>query len=255
MPKKIIIYIIFTLFFSFIKETKGIAFSPQDNYLWIEYAESIREKDGSVTLPLLINYGRFPGKKGESGELDSVRAFYSLPEKDDEAEPVFYEARIEQSSGRRLVKIKAVQTTRFIVFAQAKKIEGKITHWYLAKTAGTLFGHSSSKQIKPVAAAEINRQGEIFISPQFDYWPQTGNPVRITPVFNDKSMPGKALCLFDENEPALKQNGSGQAREITTDAAGDYDYVPPNDQKLNWQGEQAFKQTIILAEEREGNTK
>ncbi|MFH1245811.1 MAG: hypothetical protein V1662_04925, partial [Candidatus Omnitrophota bacterium] len=46
-----------------------------------------------------------------------------------------------------------------------------------------------------------------------------------------------------------------QAREITTDAAGDYDYVPPNDQKLNWQGEQAFKQTIILAEEREGNTK
>lgn len=243
MSRKLLICIIFTLSFPFISD----AFSPQDKYLWIEFQECVKEKDGSVTLPLQINYGSFPAEKEESAELDDLRAFYSLPEGAEEGMPVFYAARIEKSSGRRLVKIKAVQATRFIVFVQAKKIDGDQTHWYFAKTAGMFFGHSAGRdEIRPIAAPEINRQWEIRVSPQFDYWPQTGSPIKITPVFNNSLLPGRVIGLFDENGPA---------QEITTGAAGSFTYLPPEDKQLNRQGEQAFKQTIIAGEENKGNTK
>ena len=133
-------------------------------------------------------------------------------------------------------------------FIEARKSLGESVHWYLAKTSFTLFGHSSSKRkyVKPILSNEINRPLEIYISPRFHYWPQTGNPVKITPLFNKDYLARKVVCLFDENMPSM---------DIMTDEKGNYTYVPPEDKKLNWKGETAFKQAVIVAEETKGDIK
>lgn len=244
MKIKLILIIILILFLT--KFVNLYAFSPKDDYLWIEFAECIKEKDGSLTLPLKINYGSFPYKKKEVLEFDSLRAFYTLAKEDDEGSWLFYETEIERGKGKNIVKIKSFTADRFIVFVEAKKTWGEATHCYFAKTSFTLFGHSSSKrkQIKPIALTEINRQLEIFTTPQFHYWPQTGNPIKIIPLFNKDYLPLKVMYLFDENMPSI---------DIMTDEKGSYTYVPPEDKKLNWKGETAFKQAVIVTEETKGD--
>lgn len=234
--------IIFNLFFSFIGVREIYAFSPKNNHLWIEFQECIKEKDGALTLPLQINYGRFPDEKKEIPGFDSFRAFYSLSEKDDEGKRIFYEARIEKNKGKYAVNIKSFKADCFVVLVEAKETRGGATRWYLAKTSFVLFGHSffGRDKIKPVSLDEINQRLDLLITPEFHYWPQTGNPVKITPIFNNDYLAQKVLYLFDENMPSL---------DIVTDEKGNYIYVPPEDKKLNWKGETAFKQTVIVAEE------
>lgn len=248
MKFKIVLIIVIVLSYIFMEFIQIYAFSQEENYLWIEFHECVREKDGSVILPLQINYGRFPDKKEEGYELDSLKAFYSLVEKDNKAAGNFYRAKIERDNGKNLVKIKSFTENRFIVFVEAKISHGETTHWYFAKTSVVLFGHASFKreQMKPVLDSEINRQMEIFVSPQFHYWPQTGEPVVITPLFNKEYLHGEVICLFDENMPLA---------QIVTDEKGSFTYVPPQDKKLNSQGETAFKQAVILAEKNESNNK
>lgn len=234
--------IIFTLFFSFTGVRDIYAFAPKNNYLWIEFQECIKEKDGALTLPLRINYGRFPGEKKEVPGFDSFRAFYSLSEKDDEGKKIFYEAEIEKNKDKCAINIKSFKTDCFVVLVEAKEIRGGATYWYLAKTSFVLFGHSFSERdkIRPVSLDEINRRLDLLVTPEFHYWPQTGNPVKITPVFNNDCLARKVICLLDENMPAI---------DIVTDEQGNYIYVPPEDKKLNWKGETAFKQTVMVAEE------
>jgi len=247
MKKKLLPTTIFFLLFFLIESAETSAFSYKDDYLWIEFGKRIKEKDGALTLPLQINYGRFPNQKKGIRELDSLRAFYTLTEKDEEGNLIFYEAEIQRDKGKTLVQINAFKTERILVLLQGKKTRGEITHCYLAKTSFVLFGHSASKRkkIKPIPPNEINRQFEICITPQFYYWPQTSNPIKSTLSFNQELLEEKALCIFDENEDAI---------EVKTDERGNYTYIPPEDRKLNWKGETAFKQTVIVAEETKGNT-
>lgn len=234
--------IIFSLFFSFTGVREIHAFPPKNNYLWIEFQECHKEKDGALTLPLQINYGRFPDKKKEIPEFDSFRAFYSLNEKDDEGKRIFYEAGIEKNKGNYAVNIKSFKTDRFVVLVEAKATRDGLTCWYLAKTSFVLFGHSflGRDKIRPVALDEINQRLDLLITPEFHYWPQTGDPVQIMPTFNKDYLARKVICLFDENMPAT---------DIVTDEKGNYIYAPPGDKKLNWKGETAFKQAVMVAEE------
>ena len=227
--------------------TTTCASPSKDNYLWIEFSKQIKEKDGSVTQPLFIYYGIFPDQKKGTWELDGFRAFYTLNEKDEKGNRIFYEAEIERDKGKSLLRIKAFHTDRCIVLVQGRKKQGKATRCYSAKTSFVLFGHSPSKRkkIKPVASSEINRQFAISITPQFHYWPQTSNPVKIALSFNEEHLGGKILSIFDENQGVI---------DLKTDETGNYTYTSPNDKKLNREGETAFKQTVVVAEETEGNT-
>lgn len=242
----ILAVIFLTCFFSFLGVREIYAFPPENNHLWIEFQECIKAKDGALTLPLQINYGRFPDGKKEIPGFDSFRAFYSLDEKDDEGKRIFYEARIEKNNGKCAVNIKAFKTDRFVVLVEARETRDGATLWLLAKTSFVLFGHSFRGRDKnrPVAPDEINQRLDLLVTPEFHYWPQTGNPIKITPAFDKTCLARKVIRLFDENMPAL---------DIMTDEKGNCIYVPPEDKQLNWKGEKAFKQTVMVTEETRGD--
>ncbi len=243
----LLITIILLLLFPIGDTAETYASSSKDDYLWIEFGEYIKEKDGSLTLPLEINYGRFPDNRKENWQLDALSAFYTLTEKDDEGNKIFYEAEIEKAKGVYLVRIKSFKTDRFIVLIEGRKTQDETTHRYLAKTSFILFGHSSTKRkkAKPAPSTEINRQFEMSIAPEFSGWPQTYNPVKIAPSFSQHQSGEKAISIFDENQDPI---------EVKTDERGNYTYIPPDDKKLNWKGTTAFKQTVIVAEETKGYT-
>ena len=242
MRTKAITITVLLLLFFLIGSVKTWADSSEDDYLWIEFGERIREPDGTITLPLEIKYGKFPYEKKEISQLDGLRVFYALMEKDDEDTWVFYEANIEEVNGKSEVSIKSFKMDNFVILAEARKVKDGITHWYFAKTSFILFGHSFPKRqrMKAVTSGDINREFEIFTTPQFHYWPQTSEPVRITPLFNFERLGEKQLCIFDENTDSIC---------VRTDEAGNYTYIPPEDRELNRKSRTAFKQVVIVAEE------
>lgn len=245
---KIRILIVLILFFLFIKGIDVYAFSLKDDYLWIEFGKCIREKNGSLTLPLKLNYGRFPGAKKGLEELNDVSVFYSLAETDDEGKPVFYAARIQKDKQHYFVNINSCEQNRFVVFAQAKKKRNKSTEQYFAKTSFFLFGHAISKKknTRTILSREINWQLEIRIIPEFQCWLQTGDSVKIIPVFKKGFLAQKEIALFDENLPMV---------EIMTDEKGECAYVPTEDKRLNQKGGREFKQVVMVAEETRGGIK
>lgn len=250
MKLKIFIILILCFLLICIKEINIYSFSPRNEYLWIEFGKCIREKDGSLTLLLKLNYGRFPDAvKKELRGLDDIGVFYTMAKTDNEGKDVFYATQIKKGEQGYSININSSEENRFVVFAQAKK-QNKITHQYLAKTSFFLFGHafSKSKRMRPTPSSthEINRQLEICTIPEFQYWPQTGNPFKIVLTFNKDYLAQKALSLFDENMPPI---------DIITDEKGECIYVPPEDKRLNKKGETPFKQTVIVAEEIHGDTK
>lgn len=249
MRNKLIITTIFSLLFFLMGTAKGWAFSVNgDDYLWLEFNKCVKEEDGSVTLPLRINYGRFPGKTKDVSELDALRAFYTLDEKDNGGNSIFYETGIERDNDKYLVRIKAFKANRFSVLVEGRKIHGESTRYYSAKTSFVLFGHSpfEGKAAKPaVSGGEINSRFEICITPEFSYWPQTCDPVKITLLFNRVCLAGRDISIFDEKEGLT---------EIRTEESGSYTYIPPEDKELNWAGDTAFRQAVIVAGEEQGNT-
>lgn len=217
-------------------------------YLWIEYGERIKEKNGSLTQLFSVHYGRFPDmKRGASLEMEGLRAFYSLREKDGKGEDVFYPLDIDIDVGKSTIRINSLETDNFTVLVEGKRNFGKVKYSYLAKTDFFLFSHSSYKRKKeePIPYNEIKQRFEISANPEFSYWPQTGSPIEITPLFNQVRLKEKALYMFDEN---------GDIIDTKTNEKGNYTYIPPEDKGLNWKGETAFKQTIIVAEETRQNT-
>lgn len=224
------------------------AFSADEDFLWIEFTKCIKEKDGAVTLPLEIHYGRFPDYKGRIGALDSVRVFYAPIKKAREEDAVFYEANIvKKDSGECTVNIQSLKTGSFLVIVNGIKQDAETTYSYSAKTSFILFGHSLANESENdlMSLGEISRQFEMLVTPKVAYWPQTGDPIRIVCSFNRAEVYSNVVYIFDEHD------GSTKAK---TDDAGVCTYVPPHDRKLNWAGDTAFKQTIAVAEEIRGNT-
>ncbi|MFH1440433.1 MAG: hypothetical protein ABIH18_00090, partial [Candidatus Omnitrophota bacterium] len=175
--------------------------------------------------------------------------FYTLAKENDKKNWIFHETQIEKNGGKTQIKIKSAATNNFIVFVEAKITEGGIPRWYSAKTSFILFGHSFTPQpsglLRPLGIRNDTKL-EISISPQFNYWPQTSNPIKITPLFNKDYLPQKDIYIFDENMPLI---------DILTDEKGNYTYLPPEDKKLNWKGEKTFKQVVIVTEENKENIK
>lgn len=243
--KIIIIY----FFLSFYTNPQTIYALPQkDDYLWLEFGQQIKEKNGSVTQPLCIHYGRFPDKKEGIVELEDLRGFYTLNEKDEEGESIFYTAAIERDKKASFIKINSPDTNCFTVLVLGKRNLGAVEYRYLARVSFILFGHSGikKKEVKPlVPSPEITRRMEICIAPEYCCWPQTGDPIKLTPLFDKISLGGKEIYIADE---------SGDCIVVETDKFGDYVYIPPDNQKLRLKGERAFKQTIILAEKTAENT-
>lgn len=193
-------------------------------------------------------YGKYPDRKGDVLELEGLRGFFTLNEKDKSGERIFYPVDIERTEKGYLIKINSLKTNCFTVLVVGKRNFGEVRYRYLAKTSFMLFGRSSVKtrEVKPfVPSKEITRRMEICIAPEYYCWRQTGDPIKLAPLFDKGPLGGKEIHIADE---------SGDYIDIKTDERGNFVYTPPDDQKLRRKGTLAYKQTIILAEETEKDT-
>lgn len=236
-------------FFPFAQTAQVYAFSPRDNCLWIEYGVRVREKDGTLTLPLEIKYGVFPGKEQGARDLRDLRVFYGSDGEDPGKRVYYHEVSVEEAGRVYRARIRlSDRVNRFTVRAQARRDEYGVTYRYCAKTSFLLFGRFSSGKNKSrgILPNEVARRLEITLTPEFHYWPEVGNPVTIASVFDNSPRPYNTIYLFDEN---------GVSVELHADKTGSCRYLPPEDAKLNRKGEPAFKQTVMVAQEESGGIK
>jgi len=238
----------FILFILFLWTSVLYAFPHDNHYLWIEFEEGEKERDGAITLPLQIHFGRFTDQRQKHWRLDSLRAYYALVERNVEEERNFYELPIERHNGILRIKISSWKSNRFMVFVRGVSIHNGIANYYCAKTSFVLFGQApfEKKKEEMTRYHSIDRKLELHITPEFNYWPQTGNPVIISAAFNGKYLPEKILQIYDENTTFQK---------LKTSRAGNVTYIPPHDKKLNRKGINSFKHNIIVVRESKKNTR
>ncbi|MBU0478851.1 hypothetical protein KKC91_09835 [bacterium] len=246
MEKKLLPIIIFVLLFFLIGNTSAYTLSSKNDYLWVEYGKQIKEKNGSVTQPLSIYYGRFPDRKGDVSGLKDIKVFYTLNKKNENGENIFYGADIEEDKKTSFVRINSLKTNCVTVLVKGKRNFKGVECNYLAKASFLLFGHSpfKEKEIEPVLSDEISDRFEICIAPEHSCWPQTGNHVKLTPLFDKNHLCKKKIHIADENKNPI---------DVETNDEGNFVYISSDDKKLRQKGLTAYKQTVILAEETEGN--
>ncbi len=247
MGKKLFPITILVLSLFLIGATSAYTLSLKDDYLWIEYGKQIKERNGSVTQPLSIYYGRFPDKKEDVSGLEDLKVFYTRNKKDENGENIFYAVDIEKDKKTSFVRINSLKTNRFTVVVKGKRSSGEQEYNYLAKTSFFIFGHSpfNEKEIEPVLSGEISNRLEICIAPEHSGWPQTGNHIKLTPLFDKNRLCGKKIRIADENIDSV---------DVKTNDEGNFAYTPPDDKKLKRKWLTAYKQTVILLEETKGNT-
>ena len=235
MKKKLITTISFLLLSGIVLFTKSYASLPKDGYFWIEYGDRTKEKDGSLTQVLKLNYGIYPDTKISFKNPGSLIMYYSADEQE------YYESKLIEKDNEYFTKINTFKTHRFNVFAQAQSENGK-SH-YLAKTCFVLFGPKTAKDNTRKRIGYKERLFDIEVLNR-SYWPQTGMEVKIVPLFNKNRITGKKLNILDET---FGHNS------MKTGEDGTVVYTAPHDKKLNMKGTAAFKQTVIAAKHKNGD--
>ena len=219
------------------------------NCLWISYGELTKNPDGSVTLPLEINYGEISGNKGNILELKNVRVVCSTGRKNAKRNLLCHELPVTVENGTWRTGVSSARTGRFTVMAEARRSEGERTCFYSAKTSFVLFGHSSAKNknIQPGFQKKAQCPLRISFIPCFNYWPQTGAAISVGLEFTGKPIISCPIRVYDENFPPATVMSGGTKGQCV--------YVPPNDWKLNRKGKRAFKHLVMVAEYSNGTNK
>ena len=245
MKNTLIITTAFFLAASFMPAEGSNASLPDDNFLWIEFGDRVKEKDGSLTQLLNICYGKFSNRQNSLSDTKQLTAFYTMKQKDNAGNDIFYTADIEKKGGINIIEINSVKTNRITVMVTGKNNTGRIKKCYLAKTSFVLFGKSADKKRKEtlLSSSKPDCKFDMRIAPEHSYWPQTGNPLRIELLFDKRSLYEKKLHVFDKNLGYSKVN---------TGKTDCFSYVPPEDKRLNQKSETSYKQTVLAAEETAG---
>jgi hypothetical protein len=234
----------------------SIVFPIENMYLWIEFGEHHKERDASVTQHLKIYYGSFPDYKTTLFHLDGVKGIYTMNEKDAKGEIIYYPLEIMEEKGEASIRITSYKTNPFAVLVQGEKNNGKQKKIYLAKTSFFLFGnsHKNKKQVESELSSsnteiKIAEDLQIHITPLYSYWRQVDTPVTLNIFFDNQKLKKKPVHIIDENDedvfnPIIRK----------TDESGELIYIPPDDRKLRQKGTTAYKQMVIMAEERKENS-
>jgi len=233
--------ILATLMFSAIHVGRDCGAASESDCLWVEFDERIREKDGSLTQLLHIDYGRFPSKRKGLAELRELRAFCRLKGEDTDGKIRYREVEVERDGGAGLIRIRAYKTSAYAVLIRGKVSQDGRENVLLASASFVLFPRSFSEGpgAGDAPAIEVEQRFRISVTPEFSYWPQTGEAVDISLSFDGEPVADKTVRVFEE---------SGTTAKFQTDATGHLSYVPSEDEKLNRQGVAAFKQTVVVSE-------
>ncbi len=242
-------YRLLAVFFVFIMFTlpaggSGDTAPLSDDYLWLEYGDAERQKDGSLILEIKIRYGRFPDKITDLAGIENIRAFYHAD--DEQGKRVPYKSEIHKSRSGYSVIIRSAKTNQYTMRVTARRKNSEQFIYYQAKASFTLFGKSMSQDEGSDIPSDgsIDSLFEINKDPEHYYWPQTGNPLKLSVMFKNEKLGKQIISVFDENlgHEVLK---AGEEKDCT--------YIPPDDRKLNSMGETAYKQTVLVSNYSEDN--
>lgn len=222
-----------------------LAWRDADDYIQLSYRAKRKEKDGSVSLPLIIKYGCFSGEAKNISALKSLRAFYCTEEKGAEKDWLFRELPVTVRNGVGHLLVRSPGTNRFTVLVTAEQAHDGRVCFYSAKTSFVLFGHALfAEGKKPETLLHPGNRLDISFAPRFDYWPQTGSKITIVTSLDGKTS-AAPIRIYDENFPVVSMKAEKNGKCV---------YTPPNDPELNWNGSTAFKQmTAVVRKRQDGN--
>lgn len=197
--------------------------APVDaDLLFFEYLEQVREMNGQVTQNFAL---RFNGP-----ELDFLDVYFQQ-----NGEATFYEATLENQR----VAITSDKASFFRLFA----FGGLKNRYYVAQADFPGFGNSKVKvERKPAIPSNEPMPLIDLVSPQFNYWPQTGQ------CFTFKlrqNVPTNDIELFVLEHGRLSALGSYEKKGFS--------YVPSHGKQLRNAGASAARQDTIIARITNGN--
>jgi len=233
---------IFTFFIMFLSGSPIFAFassfSPEKDCLWLSAANGERKPDGSVIFPLTINFGRFPVGNGNPALLSGLKVHYVLASGKSRRSGEIKPEPLHNGALTVRIRIGAGQCLVLQVTATSREQGRTVRH--SAVTCYQRFGRiKAASAVSYVPGDSFDGPLEIRISPPFNYWRQTGDPLGITCRNRFTGIPCSVVTILDEHLPPEK---------IMLDTTGFATYTPPDDAVLNRLEERSAKETLLVAE-------
>jgi len=218
--------------------TFASAFSPEKDCLWLSAKDGERKPDGSVILPLTINFGRFPAGNGNPALLSGLKVHYALASgknwRSGEVKPE------PARNGAMTVRIRVGDEQRLVLQVTAASREQGRTIRHSAVTCYQRFGRIKHGSTASHYSGNLTDGPlEILIKPPFNYWRQTGEPFGITCRNRFTGVPCPVVTVLDEHLPPEK---------VILDTTGFTAYTSPDDAVLNSLEERSGKETLLVAE-------
>ena len=209
--------------------------------LWLEFGQKSYETDGSATQTVNI-------KSSDASlnitDIQDLTAFYTDGQQRGERQ--YYSIPIEQQNGRYFLKVNTASQFRYQIYVTGTRQEERYTaQIFFPLYANSLHKNQEKKQmlpknIRPFASIDQQSQNAYW-------WPQTGQPFRFS--YNS----GDRASAF-VNEITIMDMSNNSAEKTIADSVGVFSFTPAHDQRLNNKGNYGYKELLIYAEERVGNT-
>jgi hypothetical protein len=192
------------------------ALPVDDDLLFFEYLEQVREINGQVTQNFALHFN--------GPELDFLDVYFQQS-----GETTFYEATVENQR----VAITSDKRSFFRLFA----FGGLKDRYYIAQVDFPGFGNSKVKAEKKRVIPPKEPMTSIdLLSPKSNYWPQTGQC--FTFRFQLNVLPNDIEIFVMEN---------GRIRTLERDEKGRFSYTPSHDKRLRNGIVAAGRQDTIIA--------
>lgn len=205
-------------------------------FIWLEYGEKVNETNGSATQTVNIKSST---DSLPIAEIHALTAFYC--DRWQTGEKQYYTIPIEQKEGLYFLRVNTSSRFYYQIYVTGSR-QGE---HFTAQIAFPLYADGIDKNMKKeqVLLDKPEKFPDIeFRSAGNTARPQTGQTFQLLykPV-NLSNDSVKEIRIIDLNNKSAEQ--------LTPDAAGMFSITPPHDQRLDSGGYDAYKETIVYAEE------
>lgn len=218
------------------------AFHPGDDCLWFSFGERIRGKNNEATIPVGINFGRFPDGKRRLSSLDSLRIYCFISNGGSDAawsRKTFDRDGLDPDG---FIYVPTREHDHVMLYAVAERRSGAHRTVYSAKSGFNRFSRRKSVESPDLGRTAADPVG-LEVIPRFHYWRQVGEMLTIRMGAPAAAEPPGSAWLLD-------QHAAPHLIALTTE--GSASYLIPDDGILNTQSTKASKIALVAAETREG---
>lgn len=228
MPFTHIKVILFGIFFVLIINISGSCAVFLEDYLWLEFKSEVKNADGSLTQPLIINYGNISSLENDTNKLDNLEAFYTFGEKDKTGADIFYKLNINTDGRKKYVNVNSEKVNWCAVTVRGNKKYSSLEYDYTAQTSFFVFGNSSRLISKKNPSYGFKKQFNIEVYreriKEYDtLYRRIGYPIRFRVLFEKKPFRNKSIKVVDN---------FGEITHAYTAMNGDSVYIPKKQGKI-----------------------